>query len=305
MRSLFKKLTSQQKAFLLALIAVLFWSTMSSAFKITLRYIAFDQMLLWTSFFGMIALAIINQVGKRKIRLNKIRRRDLLSSALMGLFNPFLYYIILFKAYDLLEAQIAGTLNYAWPIVLVLLSIPLLGQKIKPLSILAIFISFFGLIIITTQGNLSGFGFANPLGVGLAVGSALFWALYWILNMKDKREETGKILLNLFFGFIYILIYLLIVEGGIAIPKKEALAGVIYIGLFEMSITFVIWLKALQYSVNTAKVSNLIYLSPFIALFWIRFTVGEKIHLTTIIGLIFIIAGIILQQIISPASPKK
>ena len=34
----------------------------------------------------------------------------------MGLFNPFLYYLVLFKAYDLLEAQEAGTLNYIWPI---------------------------------------------------------------------------------------------------------------------------------------------------------------------------------------------
>lgn len=305
MKSTLKKLTDQQKAYLLALLAVLFWSTMSSAFKITLRFIEFDQMLLWASFFGMIALAIINQIGKNRIRLNKLTKRDILSSALMGLFNPFLYYIILFKAYDLLEAQIAGTLNYVWPIALVLLSIPLLGQKIKPLSILAIFISFFGLIIISTQGQFSIFRIANPLGVGLAISSALFWALYWIINMKDKREETGKIFLNLFFGLTYTLVYLLIFKEGITFPSLEALTGVIYIGLFEMSITFVIWLKALQYSSNTARVSNLIYLSPFIALFWISFAVGEKIHFTTIAGLVFIIAGIILQQLTAPSTSKK
>jgi len=304
MKSALKKLTDQQKAYLLALLAVLFWSTMSSAFKITLRYIEFDQMLLWASFFGMITLGIINQVGKNRIRLKKLTKRDILSSALMGLFNPFLYYIILFKAYDLLEAQIAGTLNYVWPIALVLLSIPLLGQKIKPLSILAIFISFFGLIIISTQGQFSIFRIANPLGVGLAISSALFWALYWIINMKDKREVTGKIFLNLFFGLTYTTVYLLI-KGGITFPGPEAFTGIIYIGLFEMSITFVIWLKALQYSSNTARVSNLIYLSPFIALFWINFAVGEKIHLTTIAGLAFIITGIILQQLTSHSSSKK
>ncbi len=65
-----------------------------------------------------------------------------------------------------------------------------------------------------------------------------------------------------------------------------------------MSLTFVIWLLALTNSVNTAKVSNLIYLSPFIALFFIRFTVGERIHFSTFIGLIFIVGGILLQQLI-------
>lgn len=295
---------NQKLAYLYALLAVLFWSTMSSAFKLTLKHVDTDQLLFWASLFGILALLVINQSGKHRIGLRDLRKKDLISSAVMGFFNPFLYYIVLFKAYELLEAQIAGTLNYVWPITLVLLSIPLLGQKIKPMSILAIFISFAGLVVISTQGKLGGFEFANPLGVALAVGSSVFWALYWILNMKDKREETGKILLNLLFGFLYITIYLAF-TGGVQLPGKYALLGAFYIGLFEMSITFVIWLKALQFSVNTAKVSNLIYLSPFIALFWIRLTVGEEIHTTTIAGLVFIVAGIVLQQLTSPKAIKK
>jgi drug/metabolite transporter (DMT)-like permease len=66
--------------------------------------------------------------------------------------------------------------------------------------------------------------------------------------------------------------------------------------MLEMSLTFVIWLKALNTSENTAKVSNLIYLSPFIGLFFIRLTVGEPIHISTIVGLAIIIAGILIQQ---------
>jgi drug/metabolite transporter (DMT)-like permease len=289
------KHTNQRKALLLALLAVLFWSTMSSAFKITLRYIDHDQLLLWTSLFGMMALFILNRTGKSPLKFRQLTRKHLLTSALLGFLNPFLYYLVLFKAYDMLEAQIAGTLNYIWPITLVLLSIPLLGQKIKWMSIAAIFISFFGLIIISTRGDLGGFKMADPVGVILAVGSSVFWALYWIINLKDDREEVGKIMLNLVFGCFYILVYLLLFRK-IEMPAWEGIAGAVYIGLFEMSITFVIWLKALQFSINTAKVSNLIYLSPFIALFWIRLTVGEYIYPATVIGLAFVVAGIILQQ---------
>ncbi|MCD4732585.1 MAG: DMT family transporter, partial [Bacteroidales bacterium] len=72
--------------------------------------------------------------------------------------------------------------------------------------------------------------------------------------------------------------------------------GSIYIGLFEMGITYFLWLKALKLSINTAKVSNLVYLSPFISLIIIRNIVGEKILFSTIVGLLFIISGIIIQQ---------
>jgi len=102
---------------------------MSSAFKITLRYIAFDQLLLWSSLFGAITLVLVNQLGKKPLIFKCISRKELLASAVMGFFNPFLYYLVLFKAYELLEAQIAGTLNYTWPIVLVILSIFLLLIK--------------------------------------------------------------------------------------------------------------------------------------------------------------------------------
>jgi len=221
----------------------------------------------------------------------------------MGFLNPFLYYFILFKAYTLLKAQEAGTLNYIWPIVLVLFSIPLLKQKIKIISILAILISFMGIIIISTEGHVLSLRFSNFLGVILASGSAVFWALYWILNIKDKRDEIIKLCLNFCFGVVYILISCLIIND-IQWPVRNAILGSVYIGLFEMGITYFLWLKALSLSINTAKVSTLVYLSPFMALIFIRISVGENILPSTIIGLCFIIGGILLQKYID-VKPDK
>ena len=286
----------QTKAYWLALLAVLFWSTISSAFKITLRFVTVDGLIFWSVVFGIVFLFILNQAGKTPLQTTKLSKKDYRSSAIMGCINPFLYYLVLIKAYDLLDAQEAGTLNYIWPIALVLLSIPFLGQKIKIQSLIAIFISFFGIIIISTHGRLFSLNFTNPQGVGLAICSALFWAAYWILNMKDSREETGKILLNMIFGLMYLLIWFLIRGDFPAIPSIKGVLGTLYIGIFEMSFTFVIWLKALNYSTDTAKVSNLIYLSPFLGLFWINQTVGETIHWYVVAGLVFIIGGIVIQN---------
>jgi drug/metabolite transporter (DMT)-like permease len=63
-----------------------------------------------------------------------------------------------------------------------------------------------------------------------------------------------------------------------------------------MGITFVLWSKALKLSKTTAKISNFICLVPFLSLIWVHFFVGEAILPATVIGLIFIVVGIVLQQ---------
>ncbi len=285
----------QKKAYLLAFTAVLFWSTVSSAFKLTLRYMSFQNLVFWSVLNGIAVLILANRLSGTPLNIKKLNVKNILSSAVMGFFNPFLYYLVLIKAYSLLEAQIAGTLNYFWPIVLVLFSIVFLKQKIKPIGILAIFISFTGIIIISTGGNPLTMKFNNLSGVLLALSSAVLWAMYWIMNLKDKREDTGKILLNMIFGLVYLGIWLIIQQQLFYIPTVNGYLGTLYIGIFEMGVTYIIWLKALKFSSDTAKVSNLIYLSPFLGLFWINLFVGETIHLSTIVGLMFIVGGILIQ----------
>jgi drug/metabolite transporter (DMT)-like permease len=194
-----------------------------------------------------------------------------------------------------LPAQEAQPLNYTWAIVIVLLSIPLLKQKIRAKSIIAIIISFVGVLIISTGGNILGLRFTNLPGVILALGSSVIWAMFWIYNIKDSRDAVIKLFLNSIFGSIFILISILLFSS-VMLQNVTGLIGAIYVGLFEMGITFVLWLKALKLSKTTALVSNFIYLSPFLSLIIIHFVVGETILLSSAIGLIFIVAGIIIQQ---------
>jgi len=181
---------------------------------------------------------------------------------------------------------------------LVLLSIPILKQRIKLISILAIVISFIGVIIILTNGNFLAWKFSNLRGDLLPLGSAVIWALFWIYTIKDKRNVVIKLFLNFAFGFIFILILGLLRDFRkiIMVQNYKGLLGAVYVGIFEMGITFIIWLKALNLSKTTAQVSNFIYLTPFLSLMIISIIVGETIFLSTIIGLSFIVAGIIIQK---------
>jgi drug/metabolite transporter (DMT)-like permease len=70
-----------------------------------------------------------------------------------------------------------------------------------------------------------------------------------------------------------------------------------------MGITFIFWFKALKLSDNTSKVSNYIYISPFVSLVFIHYIVGETIEITTLYGLALIISGILIQSI--KLNPKE
>ena len=293
----------QKQAYIYAATAVVIWSTVASAFKLTLRYVTPLQLLFYASAISTLALLIVLFI-QGKIRLLKgFSKKDYLKSLIFGFLNPFLYYMVLFKAYFLLPAQEAQPLNYTWPIMLTLLSIPLLRQRIKPASILAILMSFTGVLIITTHGDIFGLKFSNPAAALLALTSALIWALFWLFNLRDRRDETAKLFLNFLFGFIFIMLATLFFSKPF-LPNINVFLGLTYVGLFEMGITFIIWLKALNLSETTAQVANLIYLSPFISLIIIHFTVGENILPSTVFGLILIVSGILLQRYTQPVFTK-
>jgi drug/metabolite transporter (DMT)-like permease len=285
----------QTKAYLFAVFAVLCWSTVGSAFKLALREVDFVNLLFWSVLVSLLVFVIFISVQKKWYLLKQQNSKDILRSAVLGFFNPFFYYFILFQAYDILLAQEALTLNYLWPVVLVLLSIPILKQKISLLSFIAIMVSFVGSFVIATGGDVFGFKFTNAYGVALAAGSTIVWALFWLLNIRDKRHESVKLLMNFFFGFVYILIYGLI-KNSIKLPGLNGFIGVVYVGVFEMGVTFFLWMKALSLSKTTAKVSNLIYFAPFISLIIVSFVLGEQIKAATVVGLVLIIGGILMQR---------
>jgi len=294
----------QKKAYLYAILTVLLWSTVASAFKITLRHLNFIQLLFYASFVSMAALYLILLYQGKSRELSTFSKREYLHSALLGFLNPFFYYTILFKAYSLLPAQEAQPLNWTWPIMLVLLSIVILKQPIGLMSVIAILISFAGVFVISTHGDVFSFQFTNLPGAILALSSSVIWALFWIYNIKDRRDEVVKLFLNFCFGFLYTFA-VVAVSGQFYWPPLTGLLGVVYVGLFEMGITFVLWLKALQLSKTTAQVSNLVYAAPFLSLFFIHFIVGEEILLSTVVGLILIISGVVIQQFAGSRKEKS
>jgi drug/metabolite transporter (DMT)-like permease len=180
-------------------------------------------------------------------------------------------------------------------VALALLSAPLLGQRIRPRALLGLGISLAGVYVIATRGRLGAARFGDPLGVGLALGSSVVWALYWIFHVRDPQDEVLKLSRSFLAGFA-----LVVAAGGLTgelrAPSLRGALGAAYVGLFEMGVTFVLWLKALARSRTTAQVANLILLAPFLSLFLLHIAAGEQIHVSSAAGLALIVAGIALQR---------
>ena len=285
-----------KSSYIYAGLAIFFWSTVPTAFKISLGELDVLPMLTIAALTSTLVLLVVILAGKKVHLIRNPGRRELINSALLGLINPFLYYIILLKAYQLLPAQVAQPLNMIWPIILVFLSVPLLGQKIERKSFIALFISFAGVYLISSQGRPFHSGGADITGIILATGSSVFWAIYFLLNVRDKRDEAVKLFLNFLFGSAYLIVAMIITgQWRVDISLKGA-SGSVYIGIFEMGITFLFWLKALQMASTTDKVSNLVYFAPFFSLVFVHFILNEPVYYTTPAGLVLISCGILIQN---------
>jgi drug/metabolite transporter (DMT)-like permease len=97
--------STQRSAYAYGLATVLLWSTVASAFKLTLRHADPVQLLCISTLVSTLTLLAVLTLQGKLSHLRRINAQDLRRSALLGLLNPFLYYLILFMAYDLLPAQ--------------------------------------------------------------------------------------------------------------------------------------------------------------------------------------------------------
>ena len=286
---------NNRRALLYGLGAVGLWSTVATAFKISLNHLsplALVTLAAVTSWcFFAITLTITGQW--RDIWAASSRAR--LRSLGIGALNPALYYLVLFEAYHRLPAQEAMALNYTWALTLPLLAAPLLKQSLRRNDIIAAAISYAGVFTIATRGELTDIELANPLGILLALTSTVIWALCWIANTRQTLPPVAGLFLN-FTGAVPLLVSYVWLTEGIALPAWQGLTGAVYIGFFEMGVSFILWLNAMRLTDSTARISTLIFLSPPVSLVLIWLVLGEPVMTSTLAGLALILAGLALQH---------
>lgn len=275
-------------AVILALASILFWSLAATAFKKALIFHSPWFVVFTGSVVSCVVLLFILLLRRKRVTAADARR-----GACFGFLNPFLYYLVLLNAYHGLPAQIAMVVNYLWPVVLVLLAVPLLGQRITVGGLAGILLSFTGVALMALLGRNS-FSI-NLFPLLLAFLSTVIWAVYWLLNTRSSGEINAVLLMNFVFGSVYLALYG-IITGQSFIPVTDSLLWVVYVGVFEMGVTYMMWNTALKKASSAAAVGSLIFLTPFLALIPIAVVVGEDIAPATVGGLILVTSGILIER---------
>jgi len=285
----------KNKAYVFALTATLLWGSSAAVIKILLQSLNSLQILLYSSLFASISLFLIALFQRKLSIIKTYTSKDYFRFAYMGFIGVFLYYLFFYLAISYLKAQEAFIINYIWPIMIVIFAVPILKEKFTTKKILAIVVSFVGVVIIATQGNIQQLHFAKPIGVIFAIIGAVSYGLFSVLGKKQNNDKTLSMMFYFIFTFIYTLISILLF-GGIPQINEFQLVGLLWTGVFTSGGAFLLWFLALKYG-DTSKIANMAFLTPFFSLIYIYILLHEDIQIYSIIGLIFICIGIFIQNL--------
>lgn len=283
-----------KKEYICAIISVLLWSTTATVSKLLLGSLDSMQILLVSSLFSFLFLFIINCFNGSIKEIKKYKPKDYLIIFALGVIGIFLYDLFFYLGINAMQASQAFIINYLWPIMTVLFACIILKEKFTIRKIIAIIISFIGVIIVSSNGNLLSIEKSSLMGTIYCLLAALLYGLFSVLNKKQNYNKYTSMMLFYFNSTIISLLYV-IATKRFFVPELSQTLGLLWIGIFTSAIAYTSWALALAKG-DTARISNIAYLTPFISLVWTGIVLKEKISFYSVLGLIIIVLGIFIQM---------
>ena len=287
-----------KKQYLYAAISILGWSTVATIVKLLLGSMSSIQVLCISSLFASLFLFAVSCVTGSIKKLKTYKPRDYMLSVLIGLPGTFFYYIFYYTGTSFMLASQAFIVNYLWPIMCVVFACIILKEKMTPVKALALGLSFLGVIVVVGRDILS-FEWNTLIGAGFCVAGAVCYGIFTALNQKSSYEKPHTIMISFFASFLLTTVICL-VRGNFPALDGMQLLGMAWNGIVSIGIASTLWQLALI-GADTAKISNLAYITPFLSMIWTWLILGEKISLWSLVGLAIIVLGILIQLRFSKA----
>lgn len=285
-----------RKEYIYALLAIVMWGTMSTVAKLLLGQLDSMYVLAYTCLFAtLILLGYSCVVGNIK-RLRELSPGIILRMTAIGSLGVFFYNLFYFMGTTRLPAQEAFVINDLWPALIIIFSWVILKEKMSWGKIAAVVLSFIGIIVVTTNGDINAFKTVSVTGIIFCVLDAICYALYSTLGKRENYDKGLAVLVAYLSGTIVAFICVLVM-GNFHLPTVKEAAGLMYNGIICNAIPYLFWAFALDMG-NTAIIANMVYLTPFISLLVTHFVLGERITVFSVLGLCLIVAGIVVQFLI-------
>lgn len=164
---------------------------------------------------------------------------------LLGAGGLFGYHALYFAALQLAPPAEANLVNYLWPLLIVLLSAPLAGERLGWPHLLGALLGFAGVALLAA-GRGASFEGAHVTGYLLALGCAFAWSLYSVLSRRFGETPTDAIAAFCAAASLLSLICHLLFEATVWPATPGAWLAVAALGLGPAGTAFYLWDHAVK-----------------------------------------------------------
>lgn len=224
---------SRRTATLVGFVAVLLWSLLA---VLTAASGAMPALQLTAVTFGIGGLSLL------VIRPGAIRSmRQPLPVWALGVGGLFGYHFAYFFALRNAPPVEAGLINYLWPLLIVVFSALLPGEKLRWQHLAGCALALAGAVLVVTRGEGLGFDPQYALGYGAALCAALAWSSYSVLSRRFAHVPSDAIT-----GFCLATAVLsgichLLLEQTVWPADLWQWAAVLGLGLGPVGLAFYVW----------------------------------------------------------------
>ena len=291
-----------KKSYLYASVTVVIWATLAPVVKLLLADIPSFGALAISSAFAFVFLLIVSIISGSIKLMKTYRFTDYLIMAALGFIGLFAYSALYYFGIDQLSSQEACILNYLWPIMIVLFACIILKEKLTVRKIIALLLSFAGIVVLAL-GNADAGNGSRFLGIAACVGAAVCYGLFSVLNKKRGFNQSITMMIIWLTTAVCSFIAGLFIESFKPIEGLQWL-GMVWLGVVINAVAYLLWAIALKGAKDSAKIANLAYLVPFLSILLSWLVLKEQITIYALFALILIVGGILLQSINIKRRPK-
>ncbi|MTI69166.1 MAG: EamA/RhaT family transporter [Firmicutes bacterium] len=233
-------------------------------------------------FIAFISMLFIGRINKEKIN-NKLVKKDLLYLLFGGIFLS-LNWMFFFKAIKTTTIASATLSYYTAPVIVTYLSVIILKEVLNKKTLLAVFLSFLGIIIMILNPDVLNENF-NSIGVLYGLIAALFYALVTISGKKLSNISSKKIVL------IQTLVASIMFLPALKNLNDFDMISFIFlliIGIIHTSLALTLYFEGIK-KIKVQHVGVLSYIDPLSAVIFGIIFLKEIPSIPTIIGGIFIL----------------
>lgn len=238
----------------------------------------------------LFAIPLLGIMLKARGRDFKLHRREIVPLIALGLLVA-LSSLALFLSYNYMQAGIASTLLFVYPIFVALIMAFGFREKLSLQTVLCILLALggIGLLYKTADGAT-----LNLTGTILVMVSALSYAVYIIGVNRPVLQSVATLKVTFYVLLFGLSLFLVRLDFGTAVmlPEKWYLWGnLVALAVFPTAISFLCTTSAIQY-IGSTPTAILGALEPVTAVFFGMTIFGESLTPRTGVGILLIILAV-------------